>query len=118
MTDLSRTPSAPEDLPLAELMQLLLHELEATNPIDFADLPADEDLLRQRCIAHVLHQFVNAHDMGLDAQSAVVTLLATCSHLLLENVALQARLLRTRPDGREMNIEHLLEGIFRKPGRS
>lgn len=118
MTDLSAQPSGDAGVPIAELIQMLLQELESTNPIDFADLPADENQLRQRCIGHVLRQFVNAHDMGLDPQSAVVTLLATCSHLLLENVALQARLMRTHEQGREVDMEQLLDGIFRRPGRS
>ncbi len=118
MSESSAVPSQPGSLPLEKLMHLLLAELESTDPIDFADLPTDENILRQRCIAHVLRQFVNAHDMGLDPQSTVVTLLATCSHLLLENVSLQARLLRTRPDGREVDVDQLLDGIFRKPGRS
>lgn len=118
MSESSAVPSQPGDLPLERILHILLRELESTDPIDFADLPTDEDVLRQRCVAHVLRQFVNAHDMGLDPQATVVTLLATCSHLLLENVSLQARLLRTRPDGREVDIDSLLEGIFRKPGRS
>lgn len=118
MSDASSVPSGSASPSLADLMQILLQELESTDPIDFADLPADEDALRQRCIGHVLRQFVNAHEMGLDPQSTVVTLLATCSHLLLENVTLQARLLRTQPEGREVDLNSLLDGIFRRPGRS
>ena len=118
MTDLSHTPGGGDELSVAELIQVLLQELESGNPIDFADLPTDENRLRQRCIDHVLRQFVNAHDMGLDPQATVVTLLATCSHLLLENVTLQARLLRTTDEGREVDVNSLLEGIFRRPGQS
>lgn len=118
MSDTSHHPNAAGSPDLDDLIRILLRELESSDPIDFADLPTDENRLRDRCIGHVLRQFVNAHEMGLDPQSTVVTLLTTCSHLLLENITLQARLLRSQPGGRDVDIDTLLEGIFRRPGRS
>jgi hypothetical protein len=115
------TPASSSDphgaLHLRELMQTLLQEIEANNPIDFADLATDENLLRQRCVGHVLRQFVQGHEMGLDPQSAVISLLTTTAHLLLENVTLHARLMQSQ-SGNPVDVEQLLSGIFRRPGRS
>jgi hypothetical protein len=76
-----------------DLLGLLL-EIEAEDPIDYADLPFDEDALRRLACINVTELLASDAYGGLDAQAREQMVAATITHLVLENMVLNARLLR------------------------
>ncbi|HEY3431377.1 MAG TPA: hypothetical protein VGK09_02400 [Rhodocyclaceae bacterium] len=78
-----------------ELLDLLL-EIESEDPIDYADLPFDEDDLRQLAcvnVAELLESSAYQHMVTADRELMAA---ATIAKLVLENMVLNARLLRAR----------------------
>ena len=76
-----------------ELLGLLL-EIEAEDPIDYADLPFDENALRRLACINVTELLASDAYGGLDEQAREQMVAATITHLVLENMVLNARLLR------------------------
>jgi hypothetical protein len=73
-------------------MMALIKEIESEEPIDFADLPFDDDVLRDFVLRTLLAQFGQMQKDGLDAQTINTVYLATTAKLVLENVVLHMRL--------------------------
>ena len=76
-----------------DLLGLLL-EIEAEDPIDYADLPFDENALRCLACINVTELLASDAYSGLDEQAREQMVAATITHLVLENMVLNARLLR------------------------
>jgi hypothetical protein len=76
-----------------ELLGLLL-EIEAEDPIDYADLPFDENALRRLAFINVTELLASDAYSGMDEQAREQMVAATITHLVLENMVLNARLLR------------------------
>ena len=76
-----------------DLLDLLL-EIEAEDPIDYADLPFDENALRRLACINVTELLASDAYGGLDEQAREQMVAATITHLVLENMVLNARLLR------------------------
>ncbi|WP_321947842.1 hypothetical protein [Paraburkholderia sp. J10-1] len=83
----------------------MLCEVEAEDPIDFADLPFGEQELRRLVISSLVerHHAVEAAMSGSDVEA--MYLLSTAK-LVLENTVLHARLLMLQ--GRQVDIQSLL----------
>lgn len=76
-----------------ELLDLLL-EIEAEDPIDYADLPFDEDDLRRLACCNVSELLASATYQGMAAPDRELMAAATITKLVLENMVLNARLIR------------------------
>ncbi len=79
-------PIRPEEL------AALMHEVEQEDPIDFADLPFEEDELRQLVASH-LCEMAGAME-NFSTEDRLTTLLAVSAKLVLENLVLNVQLLR------------------------
>lgn len=78
-----------------ELLDLLL-EIETEDPIDYADLPFDEDVLRQLACVNVAELLESSAYRHLETADRELMAAATIAKLVLENLVLNARLLRVR----------------------
>jgi hypothetical protein len=76
-----------------ELLDLLL-EIESEDPIDYADLPFDEDDLRQLACVNVAELLDSAAYKDMDSEDRELMAAATIAKLVLENLVLNARLMR------------------------
>ena len=76
-----------------ELMALLL-EIESEDPIDYADLPFDEDDLRRLACVNVTELLASDAYQGMGTEDRELMAAATIAKLVLENLVLNARLLR------------------------
>ena len=73
-------------------LELLMQEVEQEDPIDFADLPFEEQELRG-LIANHLCEMAEAMD-NFSEEDKQLTLLAVAAKLVLENLVLHVQLLR------------------------
>ncbi|GAB2180918.1 hypothetical protein DLREEDagrD3_11410 [Denitratisoma sp. agr-D3] len=78
-----------------ELLDLLL-EIESEDPIDYADLPFDEDDLRRLACVNVAELLDSGAYRHLPVEDRELMAAATIAKLVLENMVLNARLLRVR----------------------
>jgi hypothetical protein len=75
-----------------EQLEALIQEVELEDPIDFADLPFEEDALRA-LVASRLCEMTAAMD-EFSEEDRLLSLLAVAAKLLLENLVLHVQLLR------------------------
>lgn len=73
-------------------LELLMHEVEQEDPIDFADLPFNEQELRE-LVANHLCEMADAMER-FSEEDRRLTLLAVAAKLVLENLVLHVQLLR------------------------
>jgi hypothetical protein len=76
----------------AQQLEMLIQEVELEDPIDFADLPFEEDALRA-LVADRLCGMAAAMD-DFTEEDRLLSLLAVAAKLLLENLVLHVQLLR------------------------
>ena len=93
---------------LAALMQAV----EMEDPIDFADLPFEEDELRELVAAH-LCEMAAAMD-NFNEQDRHLALLAVAAKLVLENLVLHVQLLRQHGMPVSDNVEGLLRRLRKR----
>ena len=79
-------PITPKEL------EALIEEVEQEDPIDFADLPFEEDVLRE-LVANRLCEMTSAMEEFSD-EDRHLSLMAVAAKLLLENLVLHIQLLR------------------------
>lgn len=96
----------------AELLQLLMKEVESEDPIDFADLPFKEDELR-KVVAEHLCEIAERLD-SFSEEDKHLTLLAVAAKLVLENLVLHVQLLREHQIPLNQEVTQLLQKL-RKP---
>ncbi|WGS52133.1 hypothetical protein LFL96_28435 [Paraburkholderia sp. D15] len=84
----------------------MLREVEADDPIDYADLPFGEQELRRLVMSSLVerHQQVEAGDMSVSDIHALYLL--STAKLVLENTVLHARLLLLQ--GQHVDVQALL----------
>ncbi len=75
-----------------EQLEVLIQEVETEDPIDFADLPFEEEALRS-LVANKLCEMMTEMDV-LSDEDRQLSLLATTAKLVLENLVLHVQLLR------------------------
>jgi hypothetical protein len=91
----------------------MIREIEVEDPIDYADLPYDEDALRLLVCSQVHEIVEQAADM--DEDNRQMLLMAVAAKLVLENLVLNVRLLQMQ--GR--SIDDSSAALFRRlRGRS
>ncbi len=94
----------------ADLQELIL-EVEAEDPIDFADLPYDENELRTLVASHLCEMAERME--GFNEQERQLCLLAVAAKLVLENMVLHIRLLRDHPQTDSHLTQELLARLRR-----
>ena len=79
-------------------IRALLDDIEVEDPVDFGDLPVDEERARSLVVAHLaeMRERLVKHDLSGEAREAV--LLATASRVILENLLLHVRACLEHPD--------------------
>jgi hypothetical protein len=84
----------------------MLREVEADDPVDYADLPFGEQELRRLVMASLVerHHSVESADMPVSDIHALYLL--STAKLVLENMVLHARLLLLQ--GRQVDVQALL----------
>ncbi|MES2072707.1 MAG: hypothetical protein V4488_20270 [Pseudomonadota bacterium] len=75
-----------------DLLEVLIQEVELEDPIDYADLPFEEEALRA-LVADRLCEMMASMD-GLSDEDRQLSLLAAAGKLVLENLVLHVQLLR------------------------
>ena len=96
-------PIQPEEL------AALMHEVEQEDPIDFADLPFEEDELRH-LVANHLCEMASAME-NFSTEDRMTTLLAVSAKLVLENLVLNVQLLRRHGLPVSDSVEGLLSRL-------
>ncbi|MEW9900833.1 hypothetical protein ABWL39_19620 [Chitinivorax sp. PXF-14] len=71
----------------------LLREIEHQDPIDFGDLPFDEDALRSLVLQDLIEQQAALSAMQADQDDLNLVYMLSTAKLVLENLVLNARLL-------------------------
>jgi hypothetical protein len=105
MLVLTTTWSLHMDVSTETLVELL-REVEADDPIDFADLPVREQELRRIVMSSLVerHHLVEAGNMSISDIHALYLL--STAKLVLENLVLHARLLLLQ--GQQVDVRSLL----------
>ncbi len=96
----------------SEQLQELMREVEKEDPIDFADLPFEEDDLRSLTAGHIC-QMAEALE-NFTEEDRHITLLAVAAKLVLENLVLHVQLLRRHDIPLSDDVASLLEKISKK----
>jgi malonyl CoA-acyl carrier protein transacylase len=96
---------------LASVQQLqeLMKEVENEDPIDFADLPFEEDDLRLVTANHICQMAAALENFTEEDRH--LTLLAVAAKLVLENMVLHIRLIRQHGQNVELDIATILQAI-------
>ena len=90
----------------------LMMEVEKEDPIDFADLPFEEDELRSLTASHIC---VMAESLeNFSEEDRLITLLAVAAKLVLENMVLHVQLLRRHGIPLSEEVATLLQGISKR----
>lgn len=84
----------------------LMKEVEREDAIDFADLPFDEEALRQIVLTSLLEREAEFAAAEPDLQSRLLVYMVSTAKLVLENMVLHARLLRSQ--GQPVDVAALL----------
>lgn len=87
----------------------LIREIEAEDPIDYADLPYAEDDLRLLVCGQIREMAEQAGQLGAEAGQTV--LLAAAAKLVLENLVLHVRLLQAQGNAPEPSAEALFRRL-------
>lgn len=96
-----------------EQLAVLMQEVEAADPIDFADLPFDEQELRGLIASH-LCEMADAM-ASFTPEDRNLALLAVAAKLVLENLVLHVQLLRRHGLPVGDSVEALLQRLQNKP---
>jgi hypothetical protein len=93
----------------SEELAALIRDIEATDPIDYGDLPYDEDGLRRLVCDHIREIADRADQLGDESRQTV--LLAVAAKLVLENLVLNVKLMRAHGASTEACSEALLRRL-------
>ena len=91
-----------------EELAALIREIEVEDPIDYGDLPYDEDDLR-RLVCHQIHE-ISDQAGTLGDENRTTVLLAVAAKLVLENLVLNVRLMQQQGQ----QIDASAEALFRR----
>ena len=97
-----------------ETLQLLMKEVESEDPIDFADLPFEEDALRAIVADHLCEIAERLENFSVEDRQ--VTLMAVAAKLVLENLVLHVQLLRQHGIPLSREVDALLGKLKGNPG--
>lgn len=94
-----------------EALQILMKEVESEDPIDFGDLPFQEDQLREIVANHLCEMAERLDNFSVEDRQ--VTLLAVAAKLVLENLVLHVQLLRQYGIPLSEEVNALLKNLKR-----
>jgi hypothetical protein len=92
----------------AEELAALIREIEIEDPIDYGDLPYDEDDLRLLVCKQIHEISDQAGELGEENRTTV--LLAVAAKLVLENLVLHVKLMQQQG----MALDASAENLFRR----
>ncbi|MFZ6751864.1 hypothetical protein ACO0KY_00690 [Undibacterium sp. Dicai25W] len=95
-----------------EQLTLLMKEVETEDPIDFADLPFEDDQLRTLIADHLCEMAEKLDSFSVEDRQ--LTLLAVAAKLVLENMVLHIRLLRQHGIPLSAEVDNLLQSLRQK----
>jgi hypothetical protein len=90
-----------------------MKEVEQEDPIDFADLPFNEDELRMIVANHLCDIAERLENFSVEDRQ--VTLMAVAAKLVLENLVLHVQLLRQHGIPLSREVDALLNNLKGKP---
>jgi lipopolysaccharide biosynthesis regulator YciM len=93
-------------------LQLLMQEVEREDPIDFADLPFEDDAMRALIAEHICEMAASMENFSEEDRQ--LTLLAVAAKLVLENLVLHVQLLRRHGLPLSDSAEALLDRLRKK----
>lgn len=93
------------------LLQLMV-EVEKADPIDYANLPFDDEKLRAVACKLIAERSTELESSGLSQEALLATLWASTAKLVLENIVLNARLLTLQGKAEDASV--LIERISRR----
>ncbi len=96
----------------AQQLQELMKEVEKEDPIDFADLPFEEDELRRITAMHICEMAATLENFSEEDRH--LTLLAVAAKLVLENMVLHIQLLRQHGQDLGLDAQLILQQIRNK----
>jgi hypothetical protein len=98
-----------------EMLVGMLREVEAEDPIDYADLPFGEEELRRLIVSSLVERHHNV-ETGMSVSDVHALYLLSTAKLVLENTVLHARLLLLQ--GHQLDMEALLAPFTLKGKRN
>lgn len=93
----------------AEALATLIREIEVEDPIDYGDLPYDEDDLRLLVCNHIREIAKQAAQLG--EENRMTVLLAVAAKLVLENLVLNVKLMQAQGASLEESSAALLRRL-------
>ncbi|MFO1346526.1 MAG: hypothetical protein U1E85_09535 [Rhodocyclaceae bacterium] len=93
----------------AEALATLIREIEVEDPIDYGDLPYDEDDLRLLVCNHIREIAEQAAQLG--EENRMTVLLAVAAKLVLENLVLNVKLMQAHGASLEESSAALLRRL-------
>ena len=96
-----------------EQLEELMRDVEKEDPIDFADLPFDDDALRKLVANHLCEMAASMENFSEEDRH--LTLLAVSAKLVLENLVLHVQLLRLHDIAPSENVQAMLDQLRRRP---
>jgi hypothetical protein len=98
-----------------EMLVDMLREVEAEDPIDYADLPFGEQELRRLIVSALVERHRNV-ETGMSVSDVHALYLLSTARLVLENTVLHARLLLIK--GHQLDMASLLAPFTLKGKRN
>ena len=92
-----------------EVLQVLMKEVENEDPIDFGDLPFQEDALRLLVANHLCEMAEKLENFSVEDRQ--ITLMAVAAKLVLENLVLHVQLLRQHGIPLSQDVANLLRRL-------
>ncbi len=93
----------------AEELAALIRDIEAEDPIDYANLPYDEDDLRLLVCNHIREVADQAEQLG--EENRMTVLLAVAAKLVLENLVLNVRLIQAQGASLDESAQALMRRL-------
>jgi hypothetical protein len=81
-----------------ESVEILMADIEAEHPLDFADLSIGEEEARRLMAAHFCELDQRLLEQGLDAQERLEIMAAVAAHTMVENMLLNVAQMRAGSD--------------------
>lgn len=93
----------------SEELAALIRDIETEDPIDYANLPYDEDDLRLLVCNHIREVADQAEQLG--EENRMTVLLAVAAKLVLENLVLNVRLIQAQGASLDESAQALMRRL-------
>jgi len=82
-----------------EALEVLMSDIESSDPLDFSDLSIGEDAARSLMARHFCQLDGDLSEAGLDAEGRLAVMTAIAAHTMEANFLIHVQQLRERPQG-------------------